>query len=145
MSYKVRVCICKRAIPASPEAGIAETDPSIIVPRSIHSQKFLSLYGKWEKQPWHPFRFEASYATQVLSIELPGRNRHYRGAQTEWHENRKTILLLREQKRASEEHQQPFSHLCLDYGVLRRPPESNCRTATRIHAPMKAMITLPQK
>ena len=43
------------------------------------------------------------------------------------------------------EDRQPFSHLCLDYGVLRRPPESNCRTATRIQAPMKAMITLPQK
>src|SRR5207249_2298471 len=84
---------------------LQETDLSIIVPRSIHSQESLPLYEKPEKQPWHHFRFEAPYATQVLSIERPGRNRHFREVQTEWHENRQTILLLREQKRASEEHQ----------------------------------------
>ncbi len=115
------------------------------VPRSIHSQESLPFYEKLGKQPWHPFRFEVPYATRVLSIERPGRNRHYRGGQTESRENRQIAPLLKEQKQASGAHQHPFSCLHLDYGVLRRPPESNCKIATRIQAPMKAMITLPQK
>src|SRR5712691_6426900 len=100
MSYRAKQICEREQYQHLPDVGIV-----FIVLHSIHSQESLPLYEKPEKQPCHHFSFEAPYDTRVLSIEWPGRNRHYREAQTEWHENRQTILLLREQKRASEAHQ----------------------------------------